>query len=91
MLAFVAQPRAAPARFASTRARVGASGSLARRSPVEALDARYELGVETLGCRRLVKGYSDTHARGLSKFDRVMTRRARLSPRATMGPSGSTA
>jgi indolepyruvate ferredoxin oxidoreductase beta subunit len=23
-------------------------------------------------CRRLVKGYSDTHARGLSKFDRVL-------------------
>jgi indolepyruvate ferredoxin oxidoreductase beta subunit len=37
-----------------------------------ALDSRYELGVETLACRRLVKGYSDTHARGLSKFDRVM-------------------
>jgi len=39
---------------------------------VEALDARYELGVEALACRRLVKGYSDTHARGLSKFDRVI-------------------
>jgi indolepyruvate ferredoxin oxidoreductase beta subunit len=38
-----------------------------------ALKARYELGVGVLGCRRLVKGYSDTHARGLSKFDRVMT------------------
>lgn len=38
----------------------------------QALEARYELGVETLGCRRLVKGYSDTYARGLSKFDRVM-------------------
>ena len=23
-------------------------------------------------CRRLIKGYSDTHARGLSKFDRVL-------------------
>lgn len=32
----------------------------------------YELGMELLRCRRLVKGYSDTHARGLSKFDRVM-------------------
>ncbi|MCC5999728.1 MAG: indolepyruvate oxidoreductase subunit beta family protein [Pararhodobacter sp.] len=32
----------------------------------------YALAVETLRCRRLVKGYSDTHARGLSKFDRVM-------------------
>jgi indolepyruvate ferredoxin oxidoreductase beta subunit len=37
-----------------------------------ALESRYELGVEVLACRRLVKGYSDTHARGLSKFDRVM-------------------
>lgn len=27
---------------------------------------------ELLACRRLVKGYSDTHARGLSKFARVM-------------------
>jgi indolepyruvate ferredoxin oxidoreductase beta subunit len=38
-----------------------------------ALESRYELGVEALACRRLVKGYSDTHARGLSKFDRVMS------------------
>jgi indolepyruvate ferredoxin oxidoreductase beta subunit len=39
----------------------------------QALERRYELGVEVLACRRLVKGYSDTHARGLSKFDRVMS------------------
>lgn len=32
----------------------------------------YRLAVELLRCRRLIKGYSDTHARGLSKFDRVM-------------------
>lgn len=32
----------------------------------------YQLAVETLACRRLIKGYSDTHDRGLSKFDRVM-------------------
>ncbi len=32
----------------------------------------YDLSVELLKNRRLVKGYSDTHARGLSKFDRVM-------------------
>ena len=32
----------------------------------------YDLAVEALTCRRLVKGYSDTHARGLSKFDRVL-------------------
>ncbi|SIT14034.1 indolepyruvate ferredoxin oxidoreductase beta subunit [Roseivivax lentus] len=32
----------------------------------------YALGVEVLRTRRLIKGYSDTHARGLSKYDRVM-------------------
>jgi indolepyruvate ferredoxin oxidoreductase beta subunit len=32
----------------------------------------YEFAVEVLNCRRLVKGYSDTHARGQSKFDRVI-------------------
>lgn len=32
----------------------------------------YALAVEIIRCRRLIKGYSDTHARGLSKFDRVM-------------------
>jgi indolepyruvate ferredoxin oxidoreductase beta subunit len=31
----------------------------------------YALACEVLRCRRLVKGYSDTHARGLSKFERV--------------------
>jgi indolepyruvate ferredoxin oxidoreductase beta subunit len=36
------------------------------------LPANYDLAVEVIGCRRLVKGYSDTHARGQSKFDRVM-------------------
>ncbi len=30
------------------------------------------LAVEELRCRRLVKGYSDTHARGSSRFDRLM-------------------
>ncbi|WP_244314202.1 indolepyruvate oxidoreductase subunit beta family protein [Pannonibacter tanglangensis] len=32
----------------------------------------YDLAVEVIRCRRLVKGYSDTHARGLSKFDKVL-------------------
>lgn len=41
----------------------------------------YALGVETLRNRRLVKGYSDTHARGLSKFDRVMEGVALLAGR----------
>jgi indolepyruvate ferredoxin oxidoreductase beta subunit len=29
------------------------------------------LAVELIKCRRLVKGYSDTHARGQNKFDKV--------------------
>lgn len=33
----------------------------------------YDLAVEILNCRRLIKGYSDTHVRGLSKFDRVLS------------------
>lgn len=34
--------------------------------------ADYALAVEMIRCRRLIKGYSDTHTRGLGKFDRVM-------------------
>jgi indolepyruvate ferredoxin oxidoreductase beta subunit len=34
---------------------------------------QYELAVEIVKCRRLIKGYSDTHVRGLSKFDRVLS------------------
>jgi indolepyruvate ferredoxin oxidoreductase beta subunit len=37
------------------------------------LPRNYDLAVEVLACRRLVKGYSDTHARGVSKFDRVLS------------------
>ena len=37
-----------------------------------AVRTNYQLGVEILQCRRLVKGYSDTHSRGLSKFDRTL-------------------
>ncbi|MCM2562876.1 indolepyruvate oxidoreductase subunit beta family protein [Lutimaribacter sp. EGI FJ00015] len=36
------------------------------------LPDRYGMAVEIIRCRRLIKGYSDTHARGLSKFDRVL-------------------
>ena len=46
------------------------NGSLVPRPVRGPLD--YDLAVEALACRRLVKGYSDTHARGLSKFDRVL-------------------
>ncbi len=42
---------------------------------------RYDLAVEVLRCRRLIKGYSDTHARGVSKFDRVLSALPVLEPR----------
>ena len=41
----------------------------------------YDLAVEIIRCRRLIKGYSDTHARGTSKFDRVMAAATRVAPR----------
>ncbi|NOX73267.1 MAG: indolepyruvate oxidoreductase subunit beta family protein [Alphaproteobacteria bacterium] len=36
------------------------------------LPDNYDLAVEVIAMRRLVKGYSDTHSRGLSKYDRVL-------------------
>ncbi|MET3578433.1 indolepyruvate ferredoxin oxidoreductase beta subunit [Mesorhizobium robiniae] len=33
----------------------------------------YALATEILNCRRLIKGYSDTHVRARSKFDRVLS------------------
>ena len=41
----------------------------------------YDLAVEVIRCRRLIKGYSDTHARGQSKFDRVVGAAALLAGR----------
>jgi indolepyruvate ferredoxin oxidoreductase, beta subunit len=34
--------------------------------------ANYSVAVEVLKCRRLVKGYSGTHDRGMSKFERLI-------------------
>jgi indolepyruvate ferredoxin oxidoreductase, beta subunit len=42
----------------------------------------YDVAVEVLNARRLIKGYSDTHARGESKFDRVLGALPLLAPRA---------
>jgi indolepyruvate ferredoxin oxidoreductase, beta subunit len=41
----------------------------------------YALALELVRTHRLVKGYSDTHARGQSKFDKVMATAARLEGR----------
>ena len=37
------------------------------------LATNYDLAVEVVACRRLVKGYSDTHARGTAELDRVLS------------------
>ena len=41
----------------------------------------YALAVELIRCRRLIKGYSDTHVRGYAKFDRVLAATARIAHR----------
>jgi indolepyruvate ferredoxin oxidoreductase, beta subunit len=33
----------------------------------------YDLAVEVIRCRRLIKGYSDTHTRGEAKYDKVLS------------------
>ncbi|WP_027534904.1 indolepyruvate oxidoreductase subunit beta family protein [Bradyrhizobium sp. WSM3983] len=42
------------------------------KDAMDAVGINYQLGVEILQCRRMVKGYSDTHSRGLSKFDKTL-------------------
>jgi indolepyruvate ferredoxin oxidoreductase, beta subunit len=46
------------------------------------LAQNYDVAVEVLNARRLIKGYSDTHARGESKFDRVISAVPLLAARA---------
>jgi len=46
----------------------------------------YDLAVETLCARRLIKGYSDTHARGQSKFDKVLAGISTISTRKDAAP-----
>jgi indolepyruvate ferredoxin oxidoreductase beta subunit len=36
------------------------------------LAINYDLAIEVVKCRRLIKGYSDTHARGEAKYDKVI-------------------
>ncbi|WP_158818033.1 indolepyruvate oxidoreductase subunit beta family protein [Methylocapsa sp. S129] len=58
------------------RAHLDAWLDLARRQV-----GHYDLAVQIVAARRLVKGYSDTHARGLSKYDRVISAVPKLSAR----------
>jgi len=55
----------------------------------QALPSDYALAVELLRCRRLIKGYSDTHARGSGRFDRLLRAAALLAGRE--GAAGSLA
>jgi indolepyruvate ferredoxin oxidoreductase beta subunit len=48
----------------------------------ETLPVNYSLAVEIVKCRRLIKGYSDTYARGQSKFDKVLSAVPLLAPRS---------
>ena len=77
MLAFVAS-RGATRRGSLRHGRELAHINAWIETALSVLPVNYDLGVGVLGCRRLVKGYSDTHARGLSKFDRVMSAVPRL-------------
>jgi indolepyruvate ferredoxin oxidoreductase beta subunit len=52
-----------------------------------ALAGDYALAVELLRCRRIVKGYSDTHARGSGRFDRLLRAAALLAGREDAGAS----
>jgi indolepyruvate ferredoxin oxidoreductase, beta subunit len=49
------------------------------------LPENYDLARAMLSARRLVKGYSDTHERGLSKFDRVLSAAPLLASRQDGG------
>ena len=53
----------------------------------EALATDYSLAVEILKCQRLVKGYSDTHVRGHSKFDRLLQAAEQLQGKADAAAS----
>jgi indolepyruvate ferredoxin oxidoreductase beta subunit len=52
-----------------------------------ALASDYVLAVELLRCRRLIKGYSDTHARGSGRFDRLLQAATQLAGRPDAGAS----
>ena len=43
------------------------------KAATDVLPVNYDLAVQIIRARRLVKGYSDTHRRGTSKFDRVLS------------------
>jgi indolepyruvate ferredoxin oxidoreductase beta subunit len=77
VLAGMRRFRRSTLRHGDEMAHIAAWLDLARTMAVR----NYDLAVEIVKCRRLVKGYSDTHARGLGKFDRVIAAAQRLADR----------
>jgi indolepyruvate ferredoxin oxidoreductase beta subunit len=55
-------------RYHAERQRIGAWLARIR----EVADRDYDLAVAIAQCQRLVKGYGDTHARGLANFEAIM-------------------
>lgn len=55
------------------------------KAATDIVPGNYDLAVEIVACRRLIKGYSDTHSRGQAKFDRVMASVAFLREREDGG------
>jgi indolepyruvate ferredoxin oxidoreductase beta subunit len=61
-------------RYANEQARIEAWLTAIR----ETAPADYDVSVEIAAAARLIKGYGDTHARGLRNFERLMAERGRL-------------
>jgi indolepyruvate ferredoxin oxidoreductase, beta subunit len=55
-----------------------------------ALAHDHTLAVELLRCRRLIKGYSDTHARGSGRFDRLLRAATLLAEQHNAGATLAT-
>jgi len=59
-------------RRGTLRYRVEQEGIEAWLARIAASTGQYELAVEIAECQRLIKGYGDTHTRGLKSYDTIM-------------------
>ncbi len=76
-LASLRRIRRGTLRHRAEEARIGGwLSAIASRAPVD-----YDLAVEIAGCQRLVKGYGDTHDRGVRNFGALMSALDRLAGR----------